>query len=221
MCVLSLFGKRHSGSQLALPSSVHSVQRLTHRPLLMRDTGCRRWFCHALQCAKDDTCPDVLTRNLAGHGRDGGQNLYQVVQSCYRLSRYTLWMALSAMAFLQVGHFFCAFTAALMHGSQKTCLHSHESTSGTSPVCNALQAASHYSCIWWPSAALSRNAGQQLTRRARRPLLSCSPYTLDTAARMVQLMAAVHQHAAGWQACSACASLAALCLQVHPLENAM
>ena len=27
------------------------------------------------------------------------------------------------MFFLQVGHFFCAFTAALMHGSQKTCLH--------------------------------------------------------------------------------------------------
>ena len=27
------------------------------------------------------------------------------------------------MFFLQVGHFFCVFTAALMHGSQKTCLH--------------------------------------------------------------------------------------------------
>ena len=66
-------------------------------------------------------------------------------------------MALSAMVFLQVGHFFCAFTAALMHGSQKTCLHSHECTSGTSPVCSALQAAPQCSCIWWPSrAAFSR-----------------------------------------------------------------
>lgn len=27
------------------------------------------------------------------------------------------------MVFLQVGHFFCAFTAALMQGSQNTCLH--------------------------------------------------------------------------------------------------
>lgn len=65
------------------------------------------------------------------------------------------------------------------------------------------------------------NAGQQLTRRARRPLLSCSPYTLDTAALMLLLMASVHQHASGWQARSACAPLAALCLQMHPLENAM
>lgn len=76
-----------------------------------------------------------------------------MAQSCYRLSRYTLWMALSTMVFLQVGHFFCAFTAALMHGSQKTCLHSHESISATSPVCSALQAASHCSCVWWPSCA--------------------------------------------------------------------
>lgn len=70
--MLSLFGRQHSGSQLALPSVEHSVQRMTHRPGLIPETSCRRWFCHALQCATDDTCPDVLlkvsTRKLAGHG---------------------------------------------------------------------------------------------------------------------------------------------------------